>query len=81
MDFVNSGAYSCEVIVDTTFHTLIETKKMLVIRKYLVLMLFVCSYCYFFIRHILKLVRGGRSLEIQNVETRKWQIVKINYYL
>jgi hypothetical protein len=33
VDFVNSGAYSCEVIVDTTFHTLIETKKMLVIRK------------------------------------------------
>lgn len=31
VDFVNSGAYSCEVIADTTFHTLIETKEMLVI--------------------------------------------------
>lgn len=29
--FVNTGVYSCEVIADTTFHTLIETKKMLVI--------------------------------------------------
>jgi hypothetical protein len=33
VDFVNSGAYSCEVIADTTFHTLIETKEMLVIGK------------------------------------------------
>ena len=31
VSFVNSGAYSCEVIADTTFHTLIETKEMLVI--------------------------------------------------
>ena len=33
VDFVNSGAYSCEVIADLTFHTLIETKHMLVIGK------------------------------------------------
>lgn len=31
VDFINSGAYSCEVIADQTFHTLIETKHMLVI--------------------------------------------------
>lgn len=31
VSFINSGAYSCEVIADTTFHTLIETKEMLVI--------------------------------------------------
>ena len=33
VDFINSGAYSCEVIADQTFHTLIETKHMLVIGK------------------------------------------------
>ena len=33
VSFVNSGAYSCEVIADTTFHTLIETKEMLVIGR------------------------------------------------
>jgi len=31
VDFINSGAYSCEVIADTNFHTLIQTKHMLVI--------------------------------------------------
>ena len=31
--FVNSGAYTCEVIVDTTFDTLMFTNKMLVIGK------------------------------------------------
>ena len=31
VNFANSGAYSCEVIADTTFHTLIQTKHMLVI--------------------------------------------------
>ena len=33
VNFANSGAYSCEVIADTTFHTLIQTKHMLVIGK------------------------------------------------
>ena len=32
--FVNSGAYTCEVIVDTTFDTLMFTNKMLVIGKF-----------------------------------------------
>ena len=31
--FINSGAYTCEVIVDTTFDTLMFTKKMMVIGK------------------------------------------------
>ena len=31
--FINSGAYTCEVIVDTTFDTLLYTKKLLVIGK------------------------------------------------
>ncbi|XP_040575762.1 uncharacterized protein [Lepeophtheirus salmonis] len=31
VNFENSGAYSCEVIADITFHTLIQTKEMLVI--------------------------------------------------
>ena len=31
VNFENSGAYSCEVIADITFHTLIQTKNMLVI--------------------------------------------------
>ncbi len=31
VDFANSGAYSCEVIADGSFHTLIETREMLVI--------------------------------------------------
>ena len=33
VDFINSGAYSCEVIADLSFHTLIENKDMLVIGK------------------------------------------------
>ena len=33
LNFENSGAYSCEVIADVTFHTLIESKEMLVIGK------------------------------------------------
>lgn len=32
--FINSGAYTCEVIVDTTFDTLLFTKKMLVIGEH-----------------------------------------------
>ena len=31
--FINSGAYTCEVIVDTTFDPLMFTKKMMVIGK------------------------------------------------
>ena len=31
--FVNTGAYSCEVIADLTFHTLIETSYMTVVGK------------------------------------------------
>ena len=31
--FTNSGPYTCEVIVDTTFDTLMFTKKLLVIGK------------------------------------------------
>ena len=31
VSFVNSGAYSCEVIADGSFHTLIDTKNMTVI--------------------------------------------------
>ena len=31
VDFVNTGAYSCEVIADLTFHTLIETNYMTVV--------------------------------------------------
>ena len=31
--FANSGPYTCEVIVDTTFDTLMFTKKLLVIGK------------------------------------------------
>ena len=35
VEFVNTGAYSCEVIADLTFHTLIETEYMTVIGMYI----------------------------------------------